>query len=44
MKRGDSGSKGLPGWVVTTLLILLGVPALMGLLLAVFLWFNPIVF
>jgi hypothetical protein len=36
--------KGLPRWVVMTLLILLGVPALMGLLLAVFLWFNPIVF
>jgi hypothetical protein len=44
MKWGDGGPKGLSGWVVITLLILLGVPALMGLLLAVFLWFNPIVF
>lgn len=42
MKR--DGSRGLPGWVVMTLLILLGVPVLMALLLAVFLWFNPIVF
>jgi hypothetical protein len=32
--------KGLPRWVVIALLILLGVPVL----LAVFLWFNPIVF
>jgi hypothetical protein len=43
MNRGGGGSKGLPGWVVT-LAILFGVPVLMGLLLAVFLWFNPIVF
>ena len=44
MKRESGGPGGLPRWVVTTLLILLGVPVLMGLLLAVYLWFNPIVF
>ncbi len=44
MKRESGGLGGLPRWVVITSLILLGVPVLMGLLLAVFLWFDPIVF
>jgi hypothetical protein len=42
-----SSSKGMPGWVVT-LMILLGAPVLAYLLvcffLAGYLWFNPTVF
>jgi hypothetical protein len=47
MRWEGSSSKGMPGWVVT-LMILLGAPVLAYLLvclfLAVYLWFNPIVF
>jgi hypothetical protein len=47
MRREGGSSKGLPGWVVT-LMILLGGTVLIYLLvclfLAVYLWFNPIVF
>jgi hypothetical protein len=44
MKRESGGPGGLPRCVAITLLILLGVPVLMGLLLAVYLRFDPIVF
>jgi hypothetical protein len=47
MKREGSGLRGLPRWVVA-LVVLLGAPVLAYLLvclfLAVYLWFNPIVF
>ena len=47
MQREGGGLKGLRRWVVA-LVVLLGVPVLayllVCLLLAVFLWFNPIVF
>jgi hypothetical protein len=47
MQREGGGLKGLPRWVVT-LVVLFGVPVLAYLLvclfLAVFLWFDPIVF
>ena len=47
MRWEGSSSKGMPGWVVT-LMILLGGTVLIYLLvclfLAVYLWFNPIVF
>ncbi len=47
MKRESGGLKGLPRWAVR-LAILLSIPVLAYLLvclfLAVYLWFNPIVF
>lgn len=47
MKRESGGSKGLPGWVVMLVVLLGGsvlIYLLVSLFLAVYLWFNPIVF
>ena len=47
MRREGGGRKGLPGWVVMLVVVAGGaalIYALVCLFLAVYLWFNPIVF
>jgi hypothetical protein len=47
MRRDGRGARGLPGWVVMLVVVFGGaalVYALVCLFLAVYLWFNPIVF
>ena len=47
MRRAGGGRKGLPGWAVMLVVAVGGaalIYALVCLFLAVYLWFNPIVF